>query len=90
MLKGSSAGSIVSIYPNPVTKAARQLQFSVSNNTVLSLRLLTATGVTVLQKNGLNAVGSTSLTLPQALGAGVYFLHFETAKGRQVQRVVVE
>jgi hypothetical protein len=90
MLKGSGAGTTVSIYPNPVTKAARQLQFSVSNNTVLSLRLLTATGVTVLQKNGLNMVGSTSITLPEALGAGIYFLQFETAKGRQVQRVVVE
>ncbi|TAD86667.1 MAG: T9SS C-terminal target domain-containing protein [Bacteroidetes bacterium] len=90
MLKGSGAGTTVSIYPNPITKAARQLQLSVSNNTVYSLRLLTATGVTVLQKAGLKLVGSSVIALPKTLSTGTYFLQLQTAKGPQVQRVVVE
>lgn len=85
----SVVGSKIILYPNPVSKGVL-LQVSISNGVLRQYKLTTATGQVLLQKNGLYVTSSTSLSLPSALAAGVYYLQITTDNGVRNERVIVK
>lgn len=85
----SLSASKITLHPNPVEKGS-WLQISISNGMLRSYRLSTVAGQVLLQKDGLRAIGATSMQMPVGLAAGVYYLQLQTDKGTSNERIIVK
>jgi hypothetical protein len=80
----------VSVYPNP-TRDAATLQFSLAQNSKVTIHLIDAVGRTVSAlADGMMNQGAHQISIPtNNLAAGVYNISIQTEQGNLTQRLSV-
>ncbi len=79
------------IYPNPVLKeVTKNVQISISNNTIKSYIITDGLGKIILQNINVNVNGSITVALPSSISAGLYYIQLKTTNGIITEKILVQ
>jgi hypothetical protein len=80
----------VNIFPNP-NKGTFTLELDPAQNDVISIRIVSASGVTMLEENNIELTGKMRKEFKlDSNGDGIYYLYIESNKVHSVKKVVVQ
>lgn len=91
-VNSNEAGSVLSVYPNPVTDGQLNIQLSNLNKGTITMSLINYSGQTVfnsnIQYNG--GIQSQTIQLPSNISKGSYLLILNTGEQSLTEKVVIQ